>query len=68
MRAQEIEDRLMIEMGKENVAADRVFFDKRYVVEGDYNEDPENTAKYREYQYVRVWIYSCPYYNKKINE
>lgn len=68
MRAMEVENRLVAEMKNNNISSDRVFFDKRYVVEGNYDNDPEKKYKYKKYQYVKVWIYSCPLYNKEIKK
>lgn len=59
MRANSVEERLKIELQNNNYDLSRVSFDQRYVVEGKYDNDPQNSDKYKKYQYVKVWIYSC---------
>lgn len=59
MRANSVEERLIMELQKHGYDLTRVSFDKRYIVEGKYDNDPANRDKYKEYQYVKVWIYSC---------
>ena len=60
MRAQALEDRILQYLDKHGISRNRVFFDKRYVVEGpEYNHDAENVQRYKPYQFVKAWIYSC---------
>ncbi len=60
MRAQNLEDRISKYLKEHGIPEHRVFFDKRYVVEGpEYQLDPENIKRYKPYQYVKAWIYSC---------
>ena len=60
MRAQNLEDRVRRYLKEHGIPEYRVFFDKRYVVEGpEYQLDPENIKRYKPYQYVKAWIYSC---------
>ncbi len=60
LRAQEPEKRIIQYLKEKGIDPSRVFFDKRYIVEGpEYEGDPENFYKYRPYQFVKIWIYSC---------
>ncbi len=59
-RAENLEQRVLKYLKENGIPEYRVFFDKRYVVEGpEYQNDPENIKRYKKYQYVKAWIYSC---------
>ncbi len=59
-RAEEPVRRLKEVLKRKGISEDRVHFDKRYVVEGpDYAGDAKDKAKYRKFQYVKIWMYSC---------
>lgn len=64
-RAEAPEQRIISYLKQKGISQERVYFDKRYIVEGpEYQDDAKNKDKYEKYQYVKVWLYSC---DKNIN-
>ena len=66
MRAENPQKRIKSVLKENNIDEDRVYFDKRYVVQGpEYKGDSGNKKKYKKFQYVKIWIYSC---DKAVNK